>query len=73
MQECEELREKAETLKSLEEDASEENEILKFKVLSLESESQMKGVDLSEIKIVDELKHQNKELKNEVKEYKRKL
>lgn len=35
--EMEELRERAETLKSLEEEASEENDMLKFKVLSLES------------------------------------
>jgi len=39
LQETEDLREKAETLKSLEEEASEENEVLKFKVLSLESEA----------------------------------
>jgi hypothetical protein len=35
----EELKEKAEMLKSLEEEASEENEMLKFKVLSLESQA----------------------------------
>lgn len=38
-QEMEEMRENAEMLKSLEEEASEENEMLKFKVLSLESQA----------------------------------
>ena len=37
MNEINELKEKAETLKLMEEESSEENQVLKFKVLSMES------------------------------------
>ena len=60
----EELKERVDTLKYLEEEASEENEILRFKVLTLEGQAQIEGnVDiLSEIKIVDELRLAKKEM-----------
>lgn len=39
----EELKEKVDTLKYLESEASEENEVLRFKVLSLEGQAALEG------------------------------
>jgi hypothetical protein len=64
--ECDELRERSDTLKYLEEEASEENEILRFKVASLEGQAIQDGQDLSEVKIVDELKLAKRELTSEL-------
>ena len=64
----EELRERVDTLKYLEEEASEENETLRFKVLSLEGGGFGDGDDeqLSEIKLVDELRLAKKEMQSEL-------
>lgn len=61
-----ELRERVDTLKYLEEEASEENEILKFKVLSLEGQASIEGQDMSELKILDELKLAKRDLQSEL-------
>jgi hypothetical protein len=60
----EELRERADTLKYLEEEASEENEVLRFKVLSLEGQAALEGESelLQEIKVVDGLRLAKKEM-----------
>jgi hypothetical protein len=50
----------------LEQEASEENEIMRFKVLSLEGQAAMEGVDLSEIKVIDELRMAKKEMHSEL-------
>ena len=42
-QEMEEMRERVDTLKYLEEEASEENEVLRYKVLSLEGQAALEG------------------------------
>jgi len=60
--EIEELKERVDTLKYLEEEASEENEILRFKVLSLEGGG---GCQDEMIKLVDELKVSKREIKSE--------
>jgi len=64
-QELDEMRERVDTLKYLEEEASEENEVLRYKVLSLECA--MEGeTDLSEIKIVDQLRLAKREMQSEL-------
>ena len=45
--ELEELRERVDTLKYLEQEATEENEILRYKVMSLEGQAAIEGEDLS--------------------------
>jgi hypothetical protein len=63
----EELRERVDTLKYLEEEASEENETLRFKVLSLEGGfGDGDDEQLSEIKLVDELRLAKKEMQSEL-------
>ena len=49
-------------MKYLEEEASEENEILRFKVLGLEGQASLEGRDLSDFKILDELRISKREL-----------
>ena len=65
-QELDELHEKVDTLTFLEQEASEENEILRFKVLSLEGQATLEGEPLEEIKIVDELKLAKREMQSEL-------
>ena len=61
------MRERVDTLKYLEEEASEDNEILRFKVLSLEGQAAMEGgQDMSELKIVDELRLAKREMQSEL-------
>jgi hypothetical protein len=61
------LRERVDTLKYLEEEASEENETLRFKVLSLEGGfGDGDDEQLSEIKLVDELRLAKKEMQSEL-------
>jgi hypothetical protein len=63
----EELRERVDTLKYLEEEASEENETLRFKVLSLEGGfGDGDDEQLSEINLVDELRLAKKEMQSEL-------
>ena len=57
------MRERVDTLKYLEEEASEENEVLRYKVLSLECAGE---TDLSEIKIVDQLRLAKREMQSEL-------
>ena len=61
-----ELKERVDTLKYLEEEASEENDILRYKVMSLEGQAAIEGTDRSEIKIVDELRIAKKEMHSEL-------
>jgi hypothetical protein len=62
-----ELKERVDTLKFLEEEASEENEILRFKVLSLEGQAALEGASMpDEIKLIDELKLAKREMKSEL-------
>jgi hypothetical protein len=65
-QDLDELHEKVDTLTFLEQEASEENEILRFKVLSLEGQAALEGEPLEEIKIVDELKLAKREMQGEL-------
>ena len=66
-QDMEEMRERVDTLKYLEEEASEENEVLRFKVLSLEGQAALEGdQDLSDLKIVDELRLAKREMQSEL-------
>jgi len=61
--EMEEMKERVDTLKYLEEEASEENEILRFKVLSLEGQAAMEGQQMpEEVKLIDELKLAKREM-----------
>lgn len=60
--ELEELRERVDTLKYLEEEASEENEILRYKVLSLEGGS----APTEDFKLIEELKLAKREMHSEV-------
>lgn len=58
-----ELREDAETLQILEEEAQEENEVLKYKVMSLEAGARAENSDsLSEIDAIDTLNQAKKSL-----------
>lgn len=61
-----ELKEKVDTLTYLESEASEENEILRFKVMSIEAQASMEGVDLSDLKVIDELRSVKREMHNEL-------
>ena len=54
----------------LESEASEENEIMRFKVMSLEGSAAIEGVDMSDLKIIDELRLSKKELQSELEGYK---
>ena len=65
-QEMDELKERVDTLKYLEEEASEENEILRYKVMSLEGQAAIDGQDLSGIKLVDELRQAKREMQSEL-------
>ena len=59
----EEVKEEAETTKLLEEETQEENEVLKYKVMSLEAEARIeKGRDTSELSLIDELNVSKKTL-----------
>ncbi len=61
------MRERVDTLKYLEEEASEENEILRFKVLSLEGQAALEGEQTSdEVKLIDELKLAKREMQGEL-------
>jgi hypothetical protein len=54
--ETEDLREELETLKALDAESQDENEILKYKVKTLEAQAAIESNrDLSHLKIVDEL------------------
>lgn len=53
--EMEELKEQQETLRLLEEETQDENEVLRFKVMSLEALLSLEqGKDLSHLKLLDE-------------------
>ena len=70
----EELREQQETLRLLEEETQDENEVLKFKVMSLEALLSMEqGKDLSHLKLLDESNAQKKDLQRQVSTLKREL
>ena len=57
------MKEEAETIKFLEEETQEENEVLKYKVVSLEAEAKMEnGRDMSELSLIDELNVSKKNL-----------
>jgi hypothetical protein len=72
--EMEELREQQETLRLLEEETQDENEVLKFKVMSLEALLSMEqGKDLSHLKLLDESNAQKKDLQRQVSTLKREL
>lgn len=61
------MRERVDTLKYLEEEASEENEILRFKVLSLEGQAALEGEQTpDEVKLIDELKLAKREMQGEL-------
>ena len=65
--EMDEMRERVDTLKYLEEEASEENEILRFKVLSLEGQAALEGEQTpGEVKLIDELKLAKREMQGEL-------
>jgi hypothetical protein len=65
--EMDEMRERVDTLKYLEEEASEENEILRFKVLSLEGQAALEGEQTpDEVKLIDELKLAKREMQGEL-------
>ena len=62
-----ELKERVDTLKYLEEEASEENEILRFKVLSMEGQAALEGVEMpDEVRLIDELKLAKREMQGEL-------
>ena len=62
----EEIREESETIKSLEEETSEENEVLKYKVMSLEAEARMENErDTSELNLINELNVSKKDLQKQ--------
>ena len=62
-----ELKERVDTLKYLEEEASEENEILRFKVLSLEGQAALEGTEMpDEVRLIDELKLAKREMQSEI-------
>lgn len=57
------LGEKAKTLQLLESECQEENEVLKYKVMSMEAElREQNGKSLQDLQIVDQLHTQNKEM-----------
>ena len=59
----EDVQEESETRKILEEETQEENEVLKYKVMSLEAEARLEnGKDISELNMIDELNVSNKSL-----------
>ena len=59
----EEMKEDSETVKRLEEETQEENEVLKYKVMSLEAEARMEdGRDTSELNLINELNVSKKDL-----------
>lgn len=61
--EMEEINEKSETLHLLEEETQDENEVLKYKVMSLEALVSMEqGKDLTHLKLIDELNISKKDL-----------
>ena len=52
----EEIKEESDTIKQLEEETQEENEVLKYKVMSLEAEANMEtDRDTSELNLINEL------------------
>lgn len=68
------LEEKAQTLQLLESECQEENEVLKYKVMSMDAElKEHKGKSLQDLQIVDQLHTQNKELSRQVALLKREL
>ena len=59
----EDIKEDSETIKRLEEETQEENDVLKYKVASLEAEAQMEsGRDTSELNLINELNVSKKDL-----------
>lgn len=61
--EMEELKENSETLRLLEEETADENEVLQFKVKSLETLVSMEqSKDLSDLRLLDETNAQKREL-----------
>ena len=59
----EDVQEESETRKILEEETQEENEVLKYKVMSLEAEARLEnGRDTSDLTKIDELNVSNKSL-----------
>ena len=69
-EEIEELKERVDTLKYLEQEASEECEVMRYKVLTLEGQAVIEGEDISELKIIDELRLAKKEIQGELEVYK---
>ena len=59
----EELKEESETIKHLEEETQEENEVLKYKVASLEAEARMDSErDNTDLNLINELNVSKKDL-----------
>ena len=68
------LVEKCQTLQLLESECQEENEVLKYKVVSMEAEIKMQeGRSLKDLHIVDQMHGQNKELSRQVAMLKKEL
>eukprot|EP00347_Sterkiella_histriomuscorum_P009458 403341140 len=62
----EELKEQVDTLTYLESEASEDNEVMRYKVLSLEGQAAIDGTELEDLKIIDQLRIAKKELHGEL-------
>ena len=70
----EDVQEESETRKILEEETQEENEVLKYKVMSLEAEARLEnGRDTSDLTKIDELYVSNKSLQKQVGKLTREL
>ena len=70
----EDIKEESETIKRLEEEAQEENEVLKYKVMSLEAEARMESErDTSELNLINELNVSKKDLQKQTASLKREL
>lgn len=70
----EEMKENQETLRIMEEETQDENEVLQYKVMSLEAlVSLEQGKDLSHLKLIDELNVSKKDLQRQVNNLSREI
>ena len=61
------MKENQETLRLMEEETQDENEVLQYKVMSLEALVSMEqGKDLSHLKLIDEINVSKKDLQRQV-------
>ena len=68
------IKEESETIKQLEEETQEENEVLKYKVMSIEAEARMETEqDTSELNLINELNVSKKDLQKQITSLKREL